>query len=161
MKYRCILCIALLLCISATALADTGGYSGSLPEEMFDAAKYCLCYMSYGMYQDALTLLGFSSPTAEEFKLFAEASFPTLSDGVQTDVAVACLTDEYGWIIAIPLWKPDAMDVDTFLLHSSDGATFDGYTSATWEFVSTLLTQSKETIWHDRYEPSSKFVVAD
>lgn len=162
MKHRCILCIALvILCIGSAAVAETGNYSGSLPEEMFLDAKQALSLMSYGEYEQALETLGLSATPVEEFSFFAEASFSYLSDGVQLEVAVACLTEEYGWILAIPLWEPDAIDVETFLLHSSDGLTFDGYTSATWEFVDQLLLLSKDTIWYNSYEPACSYVVAD
>lgn len=162
MKLRRMLTLALILCvISVPAMAEKSDYSGTLPEEMFLNAKQALSLMSYGEYESALSWLGLNTSQADEFKFFCDASFTSLSDGVQLEVAVACLTEEYGWIMAIPLWEPDAIDVETFLLHSSDGLTFDGYTSATWEFVDQLLPLSMDTIWYDRYEPGSKFVVAD
>ena len=163
MKLRCMICLALILmCIGAPALADTGsGYSGTLPEEMFLDAKQALSLMSYGEYGAALETLGLDSSQADEFKFFSEASFTSLSDGVQLEVSVACLTDEYGWILAIPLWEPDFIDVETFLLHSSDGLTFDGYTSATWGFIRDLLPYSRDTIWYHSYEPGQKFIAAD
>ena len=160
MKLRCMLALALILaCIGATAYADQ--YSGTLPEEMFLNAKQALSLMSYGEYADALDTLGLDSSQADEFKFFADASFTGLSDGVQLEVSVAFLTDEYGWILAIPLWEPDFADVETFLLHSSDGATFDGYTAATWGFVCDLLPYSCDTIWYHSYDPGRKFIAAD
>ncbi|MBQ3222081.1 MAG: hypothetical protein IJB41_00565 [Clostridia bacterium] len=162
MKLRCMICMVLALMLAcAPAFAEKSDYSGTLPEEMFLDAKQALSLMSYGEYAAALETIGLDAKQADEFKFFAEASFSSLSDGVQLKVAVAFLTEEYGWIMAIPLWEPDAIDVETFLLHSSDGSTFDGYTSATWEFVDQLLPLSIDTIWYDRYEPGSKFVVAD
>ncbi|MDO4739704.1 MAG: hypothetical protein Q4A66_03475 [Eubacteriales bacterium] len=162
MKLRRILCLMLLACLlTAAAHAGSDEYRGTLPEEMFLNAKQALSLMSYGEYEAALETLGLDPAQAGDFRFFAEASFTSLFDGVQLEVAVACLTDDYGWILAIPLWEPDAIDVETFLLHSSDGQTFDGYTSATWEFVDELLPKSKDTIWYDRYEPGDKFVVAD
>jgi len=162
MKKCRLLCLVLALMLAcAPAMAQKSDYSGTLPEEMFLNAKQALSLMSYGEYKEALEVLGMNTALADDFKFFAEASFATLSEGVQQQVSVAFLTEEYGWIIAVPLWEPDAIDVDTFLLHSSDGLTFDGYTSATWEFVDQLLPMSYDTIWYDRYEPGSKFVVAD
>ncbi len=159
MKVRCILfALVLAICLGGAAQAEGEVYTGSLPEEMFLNAKQALGLMSFGEYDEALEVLGMTATNVEDFKFFAEASFSSLSDGVQLEVSVACLTDEYGWILAIPLWEPDAMDVETFLLHSSDGLTFDGYTSATWEFVDQLLVQSYDTIWYYRYEPGDKYV---
>ena len=156
---RMIALVLVLLCISAPALAEE--YSGTLPEEMFLNAKQALSLMSYGEYKQALETIGLDSSQASEFKFFCDASFTGLSDGVQLEVSVACLTDEYGWILAIPLWEPDFADVETFLLHSSDGLTFDGYTSATWGFISDLLPHSRDTIWYHSYDPGQKFIAAD
>ena len=156
----CALLVALAL-LPAVSLAD--GYSGSLPEDLFTRAKEALSLMSYGEYKSAVETLSLNgaNPTANDLRFFAEASFTTLGDGVQKDVAVACLTDDYGWLIAVPLCAPDAADVETFVLHSSDGQTLDGYTAASWSFIDGLLSRSSEVIWWQKYVPGKKVVVAD
>lgn len=168
MKIKRMISIALtLVFVSVPVLTNptnalaTSEYNGTLPEELFTSAKEALRLMSYGQYGSALEALGFSADSAEDFKLFADANFTSLAEGVQTDVAVACLTDEYGWLLAIPLWEPDATDVDTFVLHTSDEVSFDRYTSSTWGFIEQLLTQSTDTIWYNSYESEPKLVVPD
>ena len=153
-----VLCLALLPVVS---LAD--GYSGSLPEDLFTRAKEALSLMSYGEYQSAVDTLALkgASATADDLRFFAEFSFSTLHDGVQKTVAVACLSDDYGWLIAVPLCAPDAADVETFVVHSGDGQTLDGYTAASWSFIDDLLGRSREVIWWQKYTPGKKVVVAD
>lgn len=152
--------IMVLVCINASgAYAGSGEYNGSLPEEMFIQAKSALALMSYGSYEDALELLGIGGVSAKDFKFFAETSFSTLSGEVQQDVAVACKGSGTEWIIAVPLLEPSAMDVEAFLLHSSDGETFDGYTAATWGAVDDIVADANEVIWCYRYEPDGKYVI--
>lgn len=155
----------IFLILLALAAAPLGAFAAEdeMPETMFTNAKEALSLMSYGEYEKALEIIAFSSnePTVEDFKFFADASFTMLEGGVQKDVAVACLTDEYGWLLAVPLWEPDAMDIDTFVLHSSDGLTFDNYTSTQWSFISDLLTKSTKVIWHEAYEPGEKYILPD
>jgi len=164
MSKRSLLACALVLALAllpAVSLAD--GYAGSLPEELFTRAKEALSLMSYGEYQEAVEMLALSgaNPSAKDLRFFAEASFSTLDEGVQKDVAVACLTEEYGWLIAVPLCAPDAADVETFVCHSSDALALDGYTAASWSFVSDLLGRSDEVIWWQKYEPGKKTVIVD
>ena len=158
--------IALILCCALMAMcapAMASSYNGDLPEQMFKNAMDALVLMSYGEYQEAIDILDFSEnePSADDFRLFAEAGLTMLTSGVQTEVAVACYTDDYGWILGVPLWKPDSMDIETFVLRSSDGATFDGYTSATWQFMDSLARKSSNVAVYRTAEQKQKIVVTD
>lgn len=158
-KYTLAAVILLSLALACPALAS--GYEGALPEDMFVSALTALDFMSGGDYQTALDILGLDDVKAKEFRFFAESGLPSIYGGVQDDFALGIHTEDYGWLIAVPLWNPNSLDVETFLLHSSDGETFDGYSAAAWSFVEELLQDDPETIVYRTEEGGGKYIIPD
>lgn len=109
-----------------------------------------------------MTLLPFSdvSPSASEWQDFAEGNFTTLSNGVQTDYAVA-YWNETDWRLAIPVSEPNDDSVETLVLISPDGSTLTGYRYATWGDVKREYEAASYTIWNQEYVSSTPVVTFD
>ncbi len=161
MKVR-LICFIVMICLTTAIPAYASSTNeGSLPEEMFTQALTAFSYMGSGDYASAIKTLGLSNVKADDFKLFAASGLPSISKGVQTEFALAVHSNTYGWLIALPIWAPDSLDVETLLLHSSDSKTFDSYSATTWAFVEKLIQDSVEIIRYNSKSESGKYLVPD
>lgn len=156
-----ILCIVLALTvmsIAIPAMADVPQISNNL----FSNAKQALVYLASGEYERLVTLLPFSdvSPSASEWQNFAEGNFSTLADGVQTDYAVAYWTGSI-WKLAVPVSVPNDGSVETLVLSSADGASFNGYRYADWSQVKSEYEAAPYVTWDQEYVETDPVVTAD
>ena len=150
--------VLMLLCVAITAQAEVPQIS----DDLFSCAKKAVVYLSSGEYERLVTLLPFSdvSPSASEWQDFAEGNFTTLSNGVQTDYAVA-YWNETDWRLAIPVSEPNDDSVETLVLISPDGNTLTGYRYATWGDVKREYEAASYTIWNQEYVSSTPVVTFD
>ena len=157
-RYIAALCAIMLLAVSLSALAEVPQFSNSL----FASGKDALVYLASGEYERLVTLFPFSdvSPSASEWQDFAEGNFTTLSNGVQTDYAVA-YWNETDWRLAIPVSEPNDDSVETLVLISPDGSTLTGYRYATWGDVKREYEAASYTIWNQEYVSSTPVVTFD
>ena len=153
-----VLCAAILLALSVSALAEVPQFRNSL----FSDGKNALVYLASGEYERLVTLLPFSgvSPSASEWQDFAEGNFSTLGNGVQTDYAVAYWNGT-DWKLAIPVSEPNDDSVEVLVLISSDGSTFDGYRYATWGDVRQEYESASYTTWNQEYVSGDPVVTSD
>lgn len=153
----CMLAAVILSVCASSALAEVP----SLSDGLFKDAKHAISCLASGDYDDAVTSLPFSdvSPSAEEWRSFAEGSFSSLSGASpQTKYAVGYWTGRI-WKIAVPVSEPSSGSVETLVLASEDGSTFTGYGCARWSDVSSEYASSKYVVWNDEYNASTSAVV--
>lgn len=156
-----ILCIVLVLMVmsaAVSAMADVPQISSGL----FANAKQALVYLASGEYERLVTLLPFSdvSPSASEWQSFAEGNFSTLADGVQTDYAVAYWTGSV-WKLAVPVSVPSDGSVETLVLSSADGTSFNGYRYADWSQVKSEYETAPYVTWDREYIDANPVVTTD
>ena len=157
-KFLCFaLLAALLIAAAAPALADVP----SLNSKMFDYAKAALKCLASGDYDRVVTGLPFSglSPSADEWRSFAQGSFLTLSGAIpQTQYAVAYWTG-WVWRVAVPVSEPNSGSVETLVLTSEDGSSFTGYGCLSWDSVCAEYQSSDYVLWNDEYSASTSAIV--
>ncbi len=156
-RFIAVLCAALLLTMPLSAWAEVPQFSNSL----FADGKNALVYLASGEYERLVTLLPFSdvAPGASEWQSFAD-NFSTLSDGVQTDYAVA-YWNETDWKLAIPVQTPDDDSVEALVLISADGSTLTGYRYATWGDVKREYEAASYTVWNQEYVSATPVITSD
>lgn len=156
-KTLCCLLIACILLFSASALADVP----NLSEKTFKYAKSAIKSLAAGDYNAVVTSLPFSdiSPSADEWRNFAEGSFSSLSgSNPQTKYAVAYWTG-HAWKIAVPVSEPSGSGVETLVLISEDGRSFTGYGCSSWGSIEDELRSTNYVIWNDEYHGSTSVIV--
>lgn len=153
-----VLLAVLLLIPSAAAFTEVPQFSSTL----FECGKQALVYLASGEYERLVTLLPFSdvSPSAAEWQSFAEGNFSSLSDGVQTEYAVAYWTG-FLWKLAIPVSEPSSGEVETLVLTSADGVSFTGYRYSTWGDVRNEYLYASYVTWDKEYIGGTPFIAAD
>lgn len=159
MMKRAICCIlVVMLLMSATAFADVP----KLSSEMLSTAKQALSCLGAGEYERLVTMLPYSdvAPSADEWQSFAQNNFTTLGGGVQTEYAVAYWTGSV-WKLAVPVSAPSDGTVETLVLSSADGSTFNGYRYADWSQVQEEYESASYVSWDSEYIPSDPVVAAD
>ena len=155
-----ILCLALagllLLGLCGAALAVP-----KLSETLFDYAKATLTCLAAGSYDKIVTNLPFSdvSPSADEWARFANGNFSALNGTEpQTRYAVAYWTGRV-WKVAVPVSEPDNSGVETLVLSSEDGSSFNGYGCMSWGDVEKEYQSSDYVNWNREYADSTSAVV--
>lgn len=152
-----ILCAALLLACMGVALAEVP----SLSDNAFKYAKGALKALASGEYDKVVTALPFSgvSPSADEWRNFAEGSFSGLSgSSPQTKYAVAYWTGSV-WKLAVPVSEPSSDRVETLVLITDDGENFSGYSCSSWGNVKSEYQGSTYVLWNDEYNSSTSAMV--
>lgn len=140
---------------SISAYAD-----GELSYELFDRAKQAIVLASYGEYSEALNEIAIEE-NLESFETFVCDKLASIFNGaVQTEVGLGW-KDGDGWHIAIPIQTPNDDDVEVFVLHSVDGATFDGYAALTWGKVIKKADAADQKVWKEAQEAEVSIVVPD
>lgn len=153
------LVVALLLALCAPALADVP----SLGSKMIKYAKSALTSLASGDYDKVVTGLPFSgiSPSADEWRSFAEGSFSDLSgSSPQSKYAVAYWTGHL-WRVAVPVSKPSSGKVETLVLSSEDGSSFTGYACLSWSDVQSEYQSSDYVKWDEEYSGANSAKVAN
>ena len=150
-----ILIAAVLFCVAA-AQAEVP----SLSEKMFKYAKAALSCLATGEYDKVVTSLPFSdiSPSADEWRSFAQGSFSSLSGKPQSKYAVAYWTGRE-WKIAVPVAETASDSVETFVLVSEDGSSFSGYGCTSWSKVNVEYQNSSYVSWNEEYNASTSVVI--
>ena len=117
-------------------------------------AKKAVAYLSSGAYERLVTDLPYSgtAPSAAEWERFA-GSFSSLS-GAQTRYAVAYWNGG-SWCVAVPLRAPDSDGVETLVLTSGDGSSFNGYRCVAWGRVRAECAKSDYCYWNEEYAGAS------
>lgn len=159
---RKILSIAILLALLLSVVAS----AASLDKALIDNAKQAVSLMSYGEYKKALKKLSFSknAPSASDLSDFASESLGDLAHvSVQSTVGVAYQMEDGGaWRIAIPIEEPSYDTVQTFVLRSKNGKSFDGYKAMSWYEVEAEIADAASVIWRDAYDGGGDYyLVAD
>ncbi len=155
-KILALILAMLVFCASAYAAAK-------LDTQLIDNAKQALSLISYGEYKKAIKQLAFSknAPTASELSEFASTSLSDLGYvTVQTDVAVAYRLDS-GWRVAVPIEEPTYDSVQTLVLRSKDGQSFDAYKAMSWYEVESEAASADKVIWQEAYEPGELYLAKD
>jgi len=151
-----ILILAMLACCAA-AHAEVP----KLKESMFKYAKNTLACLASGAYDKIVTSVPFSdlSPSADEWRDFAENSFDALSGASpQKKYAVAYWTGRV-WEIAVPVSEPSNEDVEVLILISEDGKSFTGYACSDWGSVEEEYQDADYVQWNDEYNGSTSVVI--
>ena len=150
----CFLIAAMLLCAAAQAEVP------SLSEKLFKYAKGALSCLASGEYDKVVTTLPFSdiSPSADEWRSFAQGSFSTLSGKPQSKYAVAYWTGR-AWKIAVPVAEPASGSVETLVLVSEDGSTLSGYGCTSWSKVKGEYQNSNYVSWNEEYNASTSVLI--
>ena len=150
MKKRIAMLLAAAILLCGCALAEVPKLSGKL----FDGAKKAVTYLSSGAYERLVTDLPYSgtAPSAAEWERFA-GSFSSLS-GAQTRYAVAYWNGG-SWCVAVPLRAPDSDGVETLVLTSGDGSSFNGYRCVAWGRVRAEGAKSDYCYWNEEYAGAS------
>jgi len=160
MKKRLSFALILILLISFVPQ----GYAGTpqLSDTLFGSAKEALRCLASGEYERLVAILPFSgySPSADEWRSFAQGNFSTLNQGVQTEYAVAYWNGGH-WKLAIPLETPSRGDVEVFLLQSQDGQTFCGYQYGRWANVYAEVQAAEHVTWNREYTDTSLVISFD
>lgn len=153
--------VVVLLLISVCLIAAARAEVPQISEIMFSNAKQALACLAEGEYEQILSLLPFSavSPSASEWQNFAESNFTTLTDGVQTEYAVAYWTGTV-WKLAVPATEPNDSSIETLVLTTADGVTFTGYRYAAWSEVFIEYQAASYVVWNKEYIPAQPFVIA-
>ena len=154
--FTCILIAAMLIsCAAASAEIP------SIHENMFKYAKNTLACLANGAYDKIVTSIPFSdlSPSADEWRSFAEGSFETLYGAApQKKYAVAWWTGRC-WEIAVPVSEPSHGGVEALVLSTEDGRSFSGYSYATWDEVREDYHKADYVRWDEEYNGSTSVVV--
>jgi len=150
----CMLIAVLLFCTAAQAEVP------SLSEKLFKYAKGALSSLASGEYDKVVTNLPFSdiSPSADEWRSFAQGSFSSLSSKPQTKYAVAYWTGRT-WKVAVPVAEPASGSVETFVLVSEDGHSFSGYGCTSWSKIKNEYQNSNYVFWSDEYNASTSVII--
>lgn len=150
----CLLIAAMLLCAAAQAEVP------SLSEKLFKYAKAALTCLASGEYDKVVTGLPFSglSPSADEWRSFAQGSFSSLSGKPQSKYAVAYWTGR-AWKIAVPVAEPASGSVETLVLVSEDGSSFSGYGCTSWSKVKGEYQNSNYVSWNEEYNASTSVLI--
>lgn len=150
----CFLIAAMLLCAAAQAEVP------SLSEKLFKYAKAALTCLASGEYDKVVTGLPFSglSPSADEWRSFAQGSFSSLSGKPQSKYAVAYWTGR-AWKIAVPVAEPASGSVETLVLVSEDGSSFSGYGCTSWSKVKGEYQNSNYVSWNEEYNASTSVLI--
>lgn len=150
-----ILIAAFLFC-AVTAQAEVP----SLSEKLFKYTKSALGALASGEYDKLVSSLPFSglSPSADEWRNFAQGSFSSLSGKPQSKYAVAYWTG-HAWKIAVPVAEPSSDHVETFVLISEDGSSFSGYGCTGWGRVKSEYQNSSYVCWNEEYNASTSVVI--
>lgn len=156
-KVLCITLIGLLL-LGLTSVAFA---VPKLSENMFDYAKATLSCLASGSYDKIVTSLPFSdvSPSADEWARFANGNFSDLSGTEpQTRYAVAYWSGRV-WKVAVPVSEPNDSSVETLVLTSEDGSSFNGYCCMSWGDVENEYLSSDYVSWNREYAGSTSAVI--
>lgn len=151
----CLLIATLILCFAAQAEVQ------QLNEKMFKYAKNTLSCLASGAYDKIVTSAPFSglSPSADEWRSFAEGSFDGLSgSSPQKKYAVAYWTGRC-WEIAVPVSEPSSDSVEALVLSSEDGRSFTGYACATWGEVCEDYHRADYVQWNEEYIGSTSVTI--
>lgn len=151
----CMLIVAVLFC-TAAAQAEVP----SLSEKLFKYAKAALSCLASGEYDKVVTGLPFSdiSPSADEWRSFAQGNFSSLPANPQSKYAVAYWTG-HSWKVAVPVAEPASGSVETLVLLSEDGSSFSGYGCTTWSKVEGEYRNSNYVSWNDEYNASTSVII--
>jgi len=151
----CFLIVVLLFCMAA-AQAEVP----ALSEKLFRYAKGALACLASGEYDKVVTNLPFSdiSPSADEWRSFAQGSFSALSASPQTQYAVAYWTGR-AWKIAVPVVAPVSGSEETLVLVSEDGSSFSGYGCTSWSKVQGEYQNSAYVTWNEEYNASTSVII--
>ena len=142
------------LCCSALAVPK-------LSESLFDYAKATINCLASGSYDKIVTNLPFSdvSPSADEWERFAKGNFTSLSGAQpQTQYIVAYWTGRV-WKVAVPVSEPSSSDVETLVLTSEDGSSFNGYGCMSWGDVEAEYSVSDYVSWTHEYADTTSAVI--
>jgi len=144
----CILIAAMLICASA-AFAQVPTPSDSL----FDNISKAMKYLSEGAYDKVVSTLPFSdvSPSADEWRNFAEGNFRTLTGLRPQDKYIVLYWSGSVWKVAMPVHVPERSDVEVLVLSSEDGQTFNGYGCADWGSIRREYEASPYVKWTEEY----------
>lgn len=152
--FSLILIAAVLFCTAAQAEVP------SLSEKLFKYAKTALACLASGEYDKVVTNLPFSdiSPSADEWRSFAQGSFSALSSKPQSKYAVAYWTGR-AWKIAVPVAEPASENIETLVLVSEDGSSFSGYGCTDWGKIKGEYQNSSYVFWNDEYNASTSVII--
>ena len=144
----------MLLCTAAQAEVP------SLSEKLFKYAKAALTCLASGEYDKVVTGLPFSglSPSADEWRSFAQGSFSSLSAKPQSKYAVAYWTGR-AWKLAVPVAEPASDGVETLVLVSEDGSTFSGYGCTNWGKIKGEYQNSNYVSWNEEYKAATSVLI--
>ena len=154
-KYIAMVALMLLaLCGNALAVPK-------LSESLFDYAKATITCLASGSYDKIVTNLPFSdvSPSADEWERFAKGNFSNLTGSdPQTRYIVAYWTGR-AWKVAVPVSEPSSSGIETLVLTSEDGSSFNGYGCMSWGDVKSEYSASDYVSWTHEYEDSTSAVI--
>ena len=151
-----ILIIAILaMCVPAQAAVPT------LSENLYACAKQAVGFLAAGAYEKVVTTLPFSgiSPSASEWKNFAEGSFTTLVGALPQQIYAVSYWAGNCWKIAVPVFDPIADNIETLELISTDGETFAGYGFAYWGQVVAAYQASPYVDWNEEFISSTSVII--
>ena len=158
MKRKILSLVLVMMLLSVSALAAV-----KLNSSLIDDAKQALNLMSYGEYKKALKKLDFSKnePSASELGDFVYSSLDDLAYvSVQSDIAVAYRLKS-GWRIAVPIEEPSYDTVQTLVLRSKNGQSFDNYKAMSWYEVENEMGKADKVVWQDAYDPGDIYLATD
>lgn len=143
----CIIIAALLLC---TSLA----YAAPAPSDaLFTYISDAMNLLAAGAYDRVVATLPFSdaAPSADEWKNFAEGSFSTLTGAMPQSEYIVLYWYGNVWKVAMPIYEPASDTVETLVLSSEDGVSFNGYGCALWGSVRNEYESSSHVKWSKEY----------
>lgn len=154
---RIFACMLIAVMLLSAAFAEVI----SLSDELFLYAKSTLAYLASGNYDQAVTSIPFSdfSPSADEWRSFAEGSFSSLAGTVPQQKYAVAYWQGSCWKIAVPVSEPSSDTVETLVLTSDDGQSFSGYGCALWGQVSTEYQRAEYVRWNEEYFGGTSAIV--
>jgi len=159
MKKR-LICILMLAAMLFASVAQAKQVP-ALSEDLYTRAKLAVGYLASGAYDKVVTTLPFSdvSPSANEWKNFAERSFTTLSGALPQKIYAVSYWTGNAWKIAVPVFDPVRDDIETLELTSEDGLSFNGYNFASWGQVVAAYQASPYVAWNQEFIASTSVFI--
>lgn len=153
--------LSVLIALTLIGLCGSAMAVPKLSESLFDYAKATITCLAAGSYDKIVTNLPFSdvSPSADEWERFAKGNFSDLCGSApQTRYIVAYWTGRV-WKVAVPVSEPDSSNVETLVLTSEDGSSFNGYGCMSWGDVKSEYSTSDYVSWTHEYADSTSAVI--